>query len=374
MDTFFEYLKWRGDLSFSKVAFNDVDAAIFARLSYMPFDGIVSSEYEFMNLREACNKAIVRSDFNYHAVNPKKDKEFLELIKKSKRFSELQITNFVYEVDEALEKQFGACIFKIVDGKYYLAYRGTDKVLIGWKEDLNMGVEFPVPAQTRALEYFEEAVNNLPEGEYIIGGHSKGGNLSVYSAAFCNSQCQDMIKMVYNFDGPGFSDEVVNRLEFKAVADKIHTFVPEFSVVGMLLEHAEDYTVVKSNEIGILQHEMYSWVVKPTSFSCKKTVKKTSLIIDGTMKEWLSRMNMEERAEFIDILYALLTGGQAHHLYDFKSFESYLGMFKVYRKMDFTTQIRFITFIIRLVKSAGINVGFNPGLLAEKVKSIGKRK
>ena len=148
VDTFFEYLKWRGDLPFSKVAFNDVDAAIFARLSYMPFDGIVSSEYEFMNLREACNKAIVRSDFNYHAVNPKKDKEFLELIKKSKRFSELEITNFIYEVDETLEKQFGACIFKIADGKYYLAYRGTDKVLIGWKEDLNMGVEFPVPAQT----------------------------------------------------------------------------------------------------------------------------------------------------------------------------------------------------------------------------------
>ena len=149
--------------------------------------------------------------------------------------------------------------------------------------------------------------------------------------------------------------------------------MPEFSVVGMLLEHSEDYTVVKSDELGILQHEMYSWGVNPTSFSCKKSVKKTSLIIDGTMKEWLSRMNNDERAEFVDILYALLTGGQAHHLYDYKSFESYIGMLKVYRKMDFSTQIRFITFIIRLIKSAGVNVGFTPSLLAEKVKKIGKK-
>lgn len=39
MATVFDYLKWRGDLSFAQDPLNPVDGLIFCALSYIPFVG-----------------------------------------------------------------------------------------------------------------------------------------------------------------------------------------------------------------------------------------------------------------------------------------------------------------------------------------------
>ena len=43
MANLLDYLAWRGDLPLSAVPLCDVDALIFARLSYVPFDGIAEA-------------------------------------------------------------------------------------------------------------------------------------------------------------------------------------------------------------------------------------------------------------------------------------------------------------------------------------------
>ena len=45
MGTLFDYVNWRGDLTFSEAPFNEVDNLIFSLLSYLNFSGIVPKEH-----------------------------------------------------------------------------------------------------------------------------------------------------------------------------------------------------------------------------------------------------------------------------------------------------------------------------------------
>ena len=44
MANVFDYIKWRGDLSFELSPLNEIDALIFCELSYIFFDGIVPED------------------------------------------------------------------------------------------------------------------------------------------------------------------------------------------------------------------------------------------------------------------------------------------------------------------------------------------
>ncbi|MCQ2531429.1 MAG: DUF2974 domain-containing protein [Saccharofermentans sp.] len=380
MNTFFEYIEWRGDLSFDVVPFNEVDAAILARLIYMPFDICVSSDFDKSSLvSDACEEMLNTRYMEEQLLSRDIDLKFIKAIRDSRRFGGLYLTGFVSRLNIDAEYQFAAGVFDLGKNNYYLCYRGTDKNLVGWKEDLNMGVVFPVPAQHMALEYFENAAISLPEGEYIIGGHSKGGNLAVYAAAFSNIQCQSMVKEIYNFDGPGFNEDVMEMLEYQSVKLKINTFVPQFSVVGMILDRIEDYSVVCSDNVGILQHELYSWGVGRDSFILKEKVDSGSRFIDHTLKDWLSKLDTNERSEFVDTLFDVLTAGDATVAEDLLNGKNVAQMFKVYAKMDAKTRKSFNSVLVSLAMSAGSTassaVGNKSFVVADKVvRRIGRKK
>ena len=342
MDTIFDYLKWRGDLTFRQYPFNEVDAAILARFCYEPFDGIVSSALrEFSVVKDVCNQLLNSPTLNNDVIDVKFDLDFIRAIKEAPRFANMSVSGYVNDIDEERQIQFSACVFGIDEEQnYFVAFRGTDNTIIGWKEDFNMGFEFPVPAQEKALDYFERAVASFKDGTFIVGGHSKGGNLAIYAATFCDDKFNSPVTDIYNFDGPGFTEKIMQMEQFKRIEHQIHTYVPEFSVVGMLLEHLEDYSVVHSDQIGIMQHEMLSWETGPQSFIHKKEVSKETKLFDKAFKDWIQGLDKLQREQFVDTVFNLMMCADAHTLAEFtqKRKEMMTKIIGTYKRMDAETK------------------------------------
>ena len=301
MANLLEYLAWRGDLSLAESAFNEVDAVILARLSYLPYETVPACAEGRTVVLGAAAEALLATD-----ALPEKDRQLLELLRLSRRFATLELFGYERRTDVPTQTQFAAVCFRLDEGTVCLCFRGTDNTLVGWKEDFNMTFVCPVPAQRLALAYLER-IAAAEKGRLLLGGHSKGGNLAVYAAAFCDPAVQARIAQVYNFDGPGFDQIVLDYAGYDSICARIGTFVPQSSIVGMLLGHEEKYTVVQSTQKGgIFQHDVYSWQVDADGFQTLETVTNSSRFVDFTLKGWLAQMAPSEREAFIDTVYGVM--------------------------------------------------------------------
>ncbi|HUW70324.1 MAG TPA: DUF2974 domain-containing protein [bacterium] len=306
MANIFDYLAWRGDITLAQSPFNAVDSLILSVLSYLPFDDMVRSTFD----RKGVTIAEAQAAFGAHdaaslSIRSDVDVQLLAALAASARFATMRLTGYVSEHNEAKQEQFAAMSIRTGDGANYISFRGTDHSLVGWKEDFNMSFMTPVPAQRDAVSYLEQAARHLG-GPLRVGGHSKGGNLAVYSSAFCGRKIQKRIVSVYNNDGPGFDESVIAAQGFRDIEGRLFAYVPQSSIIGMLLEHTEQYAIVHSVQKGIMQHDPYSWSVLGKEFVVMDTVTNTSLFIDKTVKQWISSMQPSQRAQFINALYEIL--------------------------------------------------------------------
>lgn len=309
MANMFDYLAWRGDLSFTQDPPNAVDALIFSALSYIQFGGTVEKcPNSPVLLRDAAEEFFLLEEFQKR-IRVEKDLELLRQAAQTVRFgySRLFMYRDLYNPEQ--ETQFAAVTFLLDDGSAFLAFRGTDDTLIGWKEDFNMSFQQTVPAQRLALQYTREVA-----AEYMaplrLGGHSKGGNVAVFAAARSAPMIQKRILEVYNNDGPGFTDYMMGDPGYLFMIPRIKTFVPQSSVIGMLLEHEEPYTVIRSKQVSLLQHEPYSWEVMGKSLIPVQEMTIDSRFLDATIKTWFAQMSNQERNRLVDVLFGLLgTGG-----------------------------------------------------------------
>ena len=135
----FDYMFWRGDLSFSEREFNDVDGVILARLSYLPFELIMNqNSSKEITIAEMAKKLIAYPNIE-NMVIQKEDIQFLNELLNSKRFNSMKLFDYINKIDEKTQTQFSAITIKINENELYISFRGTDNTLIGWKEDFNMG-------------------------------------------------------------------------------------------------------------------------------------------------------------------------------------------------------------------------------------------
>ena len=352
MADIFDYLYWRGDLTFSKAPFCEVDGVILARLSYQLFEKILGKG-EKITVKAAAKRILSLPDLE-NIIRVKNDVRFLGELAKSKRFSGLKLSDFVSRTDKETQTQFSAITAEITKDLRFVAFRGTDNTIIGWKEDFNMGFVCPVPAQQLAVGYLEEAAKGY-DGEFLIGGHSKGGNLAVYSAAFCKKEIQPRIKTVWNYDGPGFDEKVLSKQGYKNICDRVRTFVPQSSVVGMLLSHEEEYTIVHSRNTGIMQHDIYSWDVERDGFSYLETVDNSSKFVDYTLKAWIADMDYEQREKFTDAIFEVISETNVSTLHELGEnwFENTKTVLKSVKNLDEPTRKAVTQAIKLLAKSAG---------------------
>lgn len=316
MANILDYLDWRGDLTFAQSPFQAVDNLILSCLSYIHFGGIVEAEGEEGVPLPLADALFSASGEEKERVRSPLDGELLHKAAKSRRFRDARLYRYVNRLNLQEEKQFAAVAFQLGDGSLYIAYRGTDNTLVGWKEDFNMSFLPSVPAQQEALAYLQEIGRRLPGSRLRAGGHSKGGNLAVYAASCAEPALQDRLLAVYNNDGPGFCCGLPGGAGHARAARRIQTFVPQSSVVGMLMEHDEAYTVIKSSGAGLLQHDPYSWEVMGPDFLRLEAVTEGSRLVDRTLKDWLSQLSPEERKQFADTLYQILTATGAVRLKD----------------------------------------------------------
>lgn len=309
MANIFDYLKWRGDLTFTQDPPNAVDALIFSALSYVCYGGRAEAAPNTpVTLKEAAEEYFALEDHEKRC-RVKNDLDLLHAAASSVRFGQSQIVMYRDEFIPEQETQFAAMTFLLDDGSMFLAFRGTDYSLVGWKEDFNMTFQQTIPAQRLALQYTRDVALEFTQPMHL-GGHSKGGNLAVFAAARSSPMLQRRILSVYNNDGPGFTKYLMGDPGYLAMVPKIRTYIPQSSVIGMLLEHEEPYTVIRSKTVGLLQHDPYSWEVMGREFIPVREITESSQFVDATIKNWFAEMSNQERNQLVDVMFGLLgTGG-----------------------------------------------------------------
>lgn len=339
----FSYVKTYGNKSFKEMPFNDIDSLVFCSLSYVHFDLVMegfshrfrSNKYkisDLLNLEYAPD--LTEYDLVHQTVLVEKSLfKLLPLIKASKRFGDIEIGYLESMLDVDYESQFFALTFFLDDGTMFVTYRGTDDSLIGWKEDLNMAHQSIVPGQIKAGIYINSVLKFEGDKKYYIGGHSKGGNFAYFAANMVNDKYFDNLIKVFDHDGPGFkSPEIIFKQERKLLVDtKSIKTMPHASIVGSLLHHDIETKIIKSRQISLLQHDLFSWCINPKTLTLVYLTKRSlvSKVNEEAVKKLLKEMTDEDIKLVSDCLLDLL-GGCNMSLFDILRYP--LATIKYWRK------------------------------------------
>ena len=320
MSNIIDYIEWRGDLSFSESPFNEVDNLIFTQLSYLDFSGIVPEAVdEAVTLKYAWDRYSDIGRKPESVILPEELYGMFNAMAETKRFSDIKLSGYISKTDELSEKQFAALVIDF-GKKIYVSFRGTDDSLVGWKEDFNMAFMESVPAQREAAKYLENVMKKIFFCPVYVGGHSKGGNLSVYASMHLRSTQNRRVKKVYTNDGPGFLENVVTGKEYKNISEKIVSIVPEGSVIGQLLNHGRpDDIIVKNGSSMLRQHDPFTWEVKGAEFVHVESLNEHSKTADAVISSWLVKLDKNERESFVEAIYELMTVTDAKTLKDIVS-------------------------------------------------------
>ena len=299
--------------------FCPVDSLVLSSVAYIHFP---SDFPDAENFRGVCLKDFYRAEYfeeMFHNVPLARDtRELFFAAAASPRFRDVRVMGYTEQFDAVSEKQFSAVTFQINPQLFYIAFRGTDSTLIGWKEDFNMTFQSPIPSQKEAVRYIEKAALHC-SGKLLTGGHSKGGNLAVYAAAMCQENVKSRIERVFSHDGPGFLEATLQTSEFLQLGTRVEKTLPQSSVVGMLLEHQANFQIVKSNRSGILQHDQFSWIVEDNDFIYIEKLSKDAKYADRTLTDWLKTISEDDRERFVDSLYSILNANNLTSVDDLRT-------------------------------------------------------
>lgn len=320
MGNIMDYISWRGDLSFEQSQFNEVDNLILACFSYVNLDGISAvTKQKGIGL-----KKLTKEFMKLHTMKElEADKSFIRLapfmmmeMAKSVRFGKCVVRNYVNDIVTEAEQQFAAMEIVLENGTSYVSFRGTDDTIIGWKEDFNLSTGV-VPAQKRAIEYLQK-ISEHTDGMLRVGGHSKGGNLAIYGSVMCKSAHEKILE-IYSNDGPGFSREFQELPETKEMMPKIIRIIPEYSIIGTLLEHEKEPVIVASSSKGLLQHDGFSWEVQGPALVRRDSLNKTALRFIEILHKWIDGMDTEQKRLLIEDLFATLQASGYENLSEVQS-------------------------------------------------------
>ena len=346
LTTVFDYIRWRGDLSFEVSPLCEIDALIFCELSYIFFDGIVPESIEDgrVSIREAAEIFFERNAgkdvITLGELVPREIVDLFRLAATSVRFADVEIGNFVNVIDDETVEQFSAASF-YPDGRLFIAYRGTDDSIAGWREDFRMAFLTPVPAQRHAEEYLSKAAENF-DGRIVLGGHSKGGNLALWAGLNASDAIAERTDKIYNFDGPGFLENVWESENHARIADKIVSVIPSGSVVGLLLKYDENYKVTKSTVKSYLhQHNALTWIVEGRDFVCDDDVIPDVKRANSTVGKWIYAMDPEDRKAFVEGFFDILCSTNAKTVTELA--ENRTAVLKAFSTIDAETRAALMT-------------------------------
>ena len=341
--TIIDYLKEYADVSLKDEPMNDVDSLVLCQFSYLKFDGLVPLVTEngrsvsLQQLYEHSDYEKLYGDERYE----KENRALFEAMRKCVRFRNMKLNCYIniIEAQADFETQFSAVTFLLEDGTMYVAFRGTDETMVGWKEDFNMAFLSPVPGQEFAVKYLNMVTARLPR-DFYVGGHSKGGTLAVYAAMNCYPQARDRIRKIYSMDGPGFRPEVLEKCDFGQIEERTCKILPHSSLVGMLFEKDIRYQVVESRTFGLAQHNPFTWLVKDGHFVTVSDIYESRRFMDDTLNEWILSLDEQSLRTFVDTLFQILAASESDNLIDFTANlkRSMTGILGAMKDLDEDTQ------------------------------------
>lgn len=296
-DTILKYINILGDYSFKEFPFNDVDALIFSLISYvnLPIKNGIT-------IKEARNLIYRKFNLKKKDTFIDKTKMLFDLLGTKDRYKDLVLED--YTKINTKDEQFGAITIRLDKHTIFISFEGTEDNLVGWEEDFKMCYLYPVLAQESAMKYLKKhaTLNNF---NIYIGGHSKGGNLSMAAGLSANFLTRFKIKKIYNFDGPGFLSEIVNSKNFKKIQKKIITYIPEESIVGILLDNTSDVKVIKSYAKKSMSHDAFTWQCFGGMF-INGNLSDYSYNIDRKVRQIIGKYNTSERKLFVSTFFRVL--------------------------------------------------------------------
>ena len=295
-----DYIIWRGDISFNVDHFNEIDALIFARFSYMDLKNVIANDGQSIKIKDAY--AMYHENEELRPKFAPQDPELFKLMALSERYRDLDIIYHEFLYDEEDIEQFSSLAIKIPELGYYLSFRGTDNTINGWKEDLLMTFDENVPSQIDALKYLENVASKT-EGDLFLGGHSKGGNLAIYAAMFCDDEVAKRIKGVFSFDGPGLHTSISDHIDDKIALPYVATYMPQSSIFGKMLSHRELQVIVNSDASGVMQHDIYTWEVVRKDFVLASEDTMSSRVFDQAFHDYLAKLSKDDRKQVVDIIF-----------------------------------------------------------------------
>lgn len=314
MANIINYIKWRGDLEFKQVPFNKVDNLALALLVYNDFTGLIPGKGE--NGRVSVYEVAERY-FQTHSIDELDELAFdwvLYYMAKYKRFGSLYLSDYV-DVDDADRNMvFTAFTVHLPDGSHFVAFRGTTMEIDDWRLDFQISFE-EIEAQRAAARYLQYVMEKYA-GNIYVGGHSKGGNLAVYSAMHAPDVVRNRIKKIYSYDGPGFCQELLDEDKFADIQERVVHIIPTFCVVGMLFELPVAHEIVASSAKKMAQHSGMTWKIEGNHFVNRRFLTEESAVYNKAIDDWIGNATMEQRKSFTRDIFDSMKAAGAVSLYD----------------------------------------------------------
>lgn len=356
MNNIITYIDDYGEKSFDDFPFNEVDSLVLCQLSYLNYGGFVNgfgSACSLVKIKDIYNKPNtddLYKDYWYKSEN----KELFSKAAESKRFGDMRLCYYVDIYNEEYDAQFSAITYILGDKSVYLAFRGTDATIIGWKEDFKLAYKEAVRAQELSVDYMKNVAENM-SGNFRTGGHSKGGNLAVYAAMNCPSSIQTRIIDIFDHDGPGFRPEILKESRYGAIKNKIHKYVPKASIVGGIFADEIAYEIVECWSIGALQHNSYVWKSEKGRFIRLEDNSELKKVHDKAMNDWLYSLSDDEISTLVDAIFEVVTAASAKDLFDLieNPKSTVIAAFNKYKELDQKTKDMIVSLLKRFKNIVG---------------------
>ena len=337
MSTIFDYLDHVTYDSIYDRPFKELDVLALTELTYLPFDRIVP-QGDTTNIEVRLSDATDLVDRTTDFIVTDQHLQLVDSLATSKRFKNIKLLNYVDEYDPDVQKQFAAMTYRLTMDVYLVVFRGTDDTLIGWKEDFHMTYMDHIPAQRRAASYLQHVMKEFPKGCFMVAGHSKGGNLAAYACSYLPDQLFKQVDAIYCYDSPGLNKSIIKTEGYQRIAHLIHRFVPQGSIVGMMLEVPEPATIVKSRAFGgFAQHDAFTWMVEKDGFVTLDQTSPDSQQMDQTLKQWVQEVPDSQLKKFFDTFFGLfLDAGitSINDLMNLKNFSKIKDIFQNTQDLD----------------------------------------
>jgi len=345
-----DYLEKNKNITFDTKGVNVLDILLLSQIVLLDFDKVMLAKSN----RCPVTMEKLSRDYFSKVYYPNKTlglmlgssniSGFKELAE-SQRFKYIKLSDYVNIVKPTEEIQISA-ITAHINNKKYIIFSGTDDSVIGWKENFDMLHKRVTPSQKYAVSYVEYIASKYP-GAIIIVGHSKGGADAMYAGVHVMDRVFKKIVKIYCFDAPSiisdnkFSDQFLSRIK------KIVSYIPDMSIVGRIYYHKEKTYIVKSESLGICQHNPYTWQIKGSDFLYCKKLDSDSDKIDEVVKNLVNNMTLDEKIAFTNEFANLFKKSHITNLIDITKRKTRL--FVNYFRIPFTERAAFYKPIRKLL-------------------------